>query len=65
VIVRFGKPFLLDGDSHNDRSAVVNGTKRIMREIAALLPPEMRGVWADEVASPEVAALPEEAVSVR
>lgn len=45
VIVRFGKPFSLDGSSSRDRGAVVKGTRRIMMEIAALLPSEMRGEW--------------------
>lgn len=48
VTVRFGKPFRLEGEGGADRMAVINGTKRIMREIAALLPPEMRGEWGDE-----------------
>ena len=45
VIVRFGKPFSLEGNSSRERAAVVKGTKRIMTEIAALLPPELRGEW--------------------
>ena len=48
VTVRFGKPFRLEGVDGSDRAAVVAGTKRIMLEIAALLPPEMRGEWSDE-----------------
>ena len=45
VIVRFGPPFMLEGDSSRSRPAVVAGTKRIMTEIAALLPPDQRGEW--------------------
>lgn len=47
VTVRFGVPFVLEGVDGSDRRAVVAGTKRIMREIAALLPPEMRGEWGE------------------
>ncbi len=47
VIVRFGPPFKLEGDSSRSRPAIVAGTKRIMTEIAALLPPEQRGKWGD------------------
>jgi len=48
VTVRFGTPFVLEGRDGSDRAAVVAGTKRIMREIAALLPPEIRGEWGEE-----------------
>lgn len=47
LVVRFGKPFMLEG-SAGDRSAVASGTRRIMNEIAALLPPEMRGEWSGD-----------------
>lgn len=48
VTLRIGVPFLLEGENGSDRRAVVDGSKRIMREIAALLPPEMRGEWSEE-----------------
>lgn len=47
ILMRIGKPFYLEGNSSRDRRAVLAGHKRIMTEIAALLPPEMRGAWAD------------------
>lgn len=48
LLVRFGAPFYLEGTA-SDRASVVNGTKRIMRSIAALLPEEMRGEYASDV----------------
>lgn len=47
VLVRIGKPFVLEGKGGQDRAAVVAGTRRIMLSIAELLPYEMRGVWAE------------------
>lgn len=47
ILVRIGKPFVLEGKGGQDRAAVVAGTRRIMLSIAELLPYEMRGVWAD------------------
>ena len=47
VLVRIGKPFVLEGKGGQDRAAVVAGTRRIMLSIAELLPYDMRGVWAD------------------
>ncbi len=55
LVVRFGKPFLLEGDP-NDRAAIAAGTRRIMFEIAALLPPEMRGEWSGDPAQPPPSA---------
>lgn len=51
LVVRFGKPFVLEGDP-NDRVAIAAGTRRIMNEIAALLPPEMRGEWSGDPNEP-------------
>lgn len=54
LIVRFGKPYYLEGKDASDRGAVLDGTRRIMLSIAELLPEEMRGAWG-------AAALAEEA----
>ncbi len=51
ILVRIGKPFVLEGKNGQDRAAVLAGTRRIMLSIAELLPYEMRGVWADPGAS--------------
>lgn len=47
MTVRIGQPFTLEHqpDGRLDRDALAAGTDRIMREIAALLPPEQRGRW--------------------
>lgn len=45
VTVRFGPPITLTG-SDSDSAAVRAGTDRIMHAIAALLPPDLRGVYA-------------------
>ncbi len=47
VLVRIGKPFVLEGKGGQDRAAVLAGTRRIMMAIAELLPYAMRGVWAE------------------
>jgi 1-acyl-sn-glycerol-3-phosphate acyltransferase len=46
VIVRFGEPVHLAG-SPDDPAEMRRQTDRIMRAIAALLPPERRGVYGD------------------
>lgn len=52
--VRFGRPFRLEVDTSLTRSEQVNqGTEQIMRRLAALLPPEYRGVYAAAVAESE------------
>jgi 1-acyl-sn-glycerol-3-phosphate acyltransferase len=43
---RVGPPFRLPHSDELDRAVLKAGTERIMREIAALLPPEQRGRWA-------------------
>jgi 1-acyl-sn-glycerol-3-phosphate acyltransferase len=58
VLVRIGRPFVLEGKGAQDRAAVVAGTRRIMLAIAELLPYDMRGVWAD---MPQQTARPERA----
>lgn len=47
VTMTVGQPFRLEkcGDRHAD---LANGTGRIMRELARLLPPEYRGVYKEE-----------------
>jgi 1-acyl-sn-glycerol-3-phosphate acyltransferase len=48
VIVRFGRPFTLPPIHGKDRhEALKQNTNEIMCRIAALLPPEYRGVYAD------------------
>jgi 1-acyl-sn-glycerol-3-phosphate acyltransferase len=47
VTVRFGEPIYLTGNP-DDPADTRNNTTRIMRAIAALLPPEMRGFYGEE-----------------
>ncbi len=48
VSVRFGKPLRLPAVDPNDRMAALRrNTDEIMCQIAAMLPPEYRGVYAD------------------
>jgi 1-acyl-sn-glycerol-3-phosphate acyltransferase len=47
VSVRIGRPFVLPAAPGPTRQRLQEGTERIMTEIAALLPPEMRGVYAE------------------
>jgi 1-acyl-sn-glycerol-3-phosphate acyltransferase len=48
ITVRFGKPFTLQPLTRENRSAALqNNTDEIMARIAALLPPEYRGVYAE------------------
>ena len=49
LVVRFGPPVAVAGDPHDGR-LVAHYTDLSMRGIAALLPPELRGVYGDEVA---------------
>ena len=44
--VRFGKPFTLPAARRITKAEVEAGTETIMREIAALLPPQYHGVYA-------------------
>ncbi|MFN8493230.1 MAG: lysophospholipid acyltransferase family protein [Caldilineaceae bacterium] len=53
VIVRFGKPFSINGDNA-DPAITRHNTEKIMQAIAALLPNELRGEYAT---SPKVEAL--------
>jgi len=56
VAVRFGETFRVEKSTGKiDRQAMEDLTERIMRRIAALLPPEYRGVYAVERAPAQVA----------
>jgi 1-acyl-sn-glycerol-3-phosphate acyltransferase len=46
MVVRFGKPIFLGGDPSQSVD-VRHETKRIMQGIAELLPPELRGIYAE------------------
>ena len=48
ITFRIGPTFSLPHNDELDRAALHAGTDRIMREIAALLPPEQRGRWGTE-----------------
>jgi 1-acyl-sn-glycerol-3-phosphate acyltransferase len=55
VAVRFGETFRVDKVTGRiDRQAMQELTERIMRRIAALLPPEYRGVYAGQPALAQV-----------
>lgn len=45
VTIKIGQPFELPASDAVDRAVLREGTDRIMREIAALLPAEQRGRW--------------------
>jgi 1-acyl-sn-glycerol-3-phosphate acyltransferase len=49
VVLRVGQPFTLESAvaGSDRRAATTAATERIMRSIAALLPPSMRGVYGD------------------
>lgn len=47
VTFRVGRPFRLPPGGTLDRTELRSATERIMREIAALLPPEQRGRWGE------------------
>jgi 1-acyl-sn-glycerol-3-phosphate acyltransferase len=49
ITVRIGNPFVLghQPEGRLDREALNSGTERVMREIAALLPPSQRGSWGE------------------
>jgi 1-acyl-sn-glycerol-3-phosphate acyltransferase len=52
VIVRFGSPLTVTGDS-NDALVARENTDKIMRAIAALLPPELRGEYTGDACASE------------
>lgn len=53
----FGKPFTLPSDGKRRSQDLRRGIDTIMRQIAALVPPEYRGIYAEPAAQP-VAARP-------
>lgn len=55
VHVRFGEPISLPQPSRITKADVATGTEQIMRSIAALLPVEYRGAYADEGVAPATA----------
>lgn len=55
VTIRYGRPFhLTNAASRRGRDSLAQATDQIMREIAALLPPDQRGPYA----GPSVSAIP-------
>lgn len=52
VTVRFGRPFTVEGDPHS-RADLERGTAQLMAVLATMLPPDMRGGWAEEAAALE------------
>lgn len=48
VTVRFGAPIAVAGDPA-DKEQVAAATREVMLAMAAMLPPNMRGIWADGV----------------
>jgi 1-acyl-sn-glycerol-3-phosphate acyltransferase len=48
VHIRFGEPFHLPTVRKATREDIESGTRRIMRAIAEMLPPEFRGVYSPE-----------------
>jgi 1-acyl-sn-glycerol-3-phosphate acyltransferase len=63
VTVRYGRPFRLDvASAGRRRDALGRAADQIMREVAALLPPEYRGAYADlDTDAPVAGATPAEA----
>ncbi len=58
VTVRYSKPFILDtGGGKRSREGMAEATDTIMRQIAAMLPPEYRGAYADT--TPDAPATPD------
>jgi 1-acyl-sn-glycerol-3-phosphate acyltransferase len=53
VTVTFGEPFHVPPVQRINTQAAIEATDVIMRRIAALLPPELRGVYADEATTEE------------
>jgi 1-acyl-sn-glycerol-3-phosphate acyltransferase len=50
VTIRIGQPFVLPVQAEGlDRAALKDGTERMMRAVACLLPPEQRGRWGSDV----------------
>jgi 1-acyl-sn-glycerol-3-phosphate acyltransferase len=54
ITVTFGKPFYLPQRRPGEKLDLYAATERIMLEIAALLPPEYRGIYAEQLDSSDV-----------
>lgn len=52
ITLTFGPVFQLEEDLAGRQEAIDAGTRRIMRTLAAMLPPEYRGVYAAELETP-------------
>jgi 1-acyl-sn-glycerol-3-phosphate acyltransferase len=55
ITVTFGKPFYLPPRRPGEKVDLYGATERIMLEIAALLPPEYRGVYAEQFEEQQMA----------
>ena len=55
VMIRFGEPFSLPLGTSGTRISAARATELMMTEIARLLPATHRGVYAANVANPELA----------
>jgi 1-acyl-sn-glycerol-3-phosphate acyltransferase len=51
VTIHYGKPFTLGSGGKVSKEALGPATEEIMRHIAALLPPDQRGAYAEAIAS--------------
>ncbi len=61
VRIRYGKPFMLPAtEGRRSRDALAQTTRRLMEEIAVLLPPEYRGQWDPDKAVTAPAVPPAE-----
>lgn len=56
VNLRIGEPFTLPRTKRATKEDIEEGSREIMRRIAAMLPPEYRGAYADAVGEPVTAA---------
>jgi 1-acyl-sn-glycerol-3-phosphate acyltransferase len=55
LYLRVGEPFKIEAEPGKPRGQILEeGTRRIMHSIARMLPPEYRGVYADEITGPPV-----------
>lgn len=65
VHIIYGEPFKLEaGSGRRSREDLDRGIDTIMRRIAALLPPEYRGIYAEPAATPVAAGPTREALDV-
>jgi 1-acyl-sn-glycerol-3-phosphate acyltransferase len=49
VVVRFGEPFVVPRELNGKRLSADEATDLMMIELARMLPPDYRGVYADRV----------------